>query len=79
MQIAEQSQQAPQDGPGSIGVQLLVQDGLEQRFKGRVRAFHPQRKGTDTFDQRAQLGVRHGPIAGAPAQCRSEPGGGRRP
>ena len=53
MQIAEYSQQTPQDGPGGIGVQLLVQNGLEQRLKGRVGAFYPQPKRADTFDQRA--------------------------
>ncbi len=60
---------------GGVGVQLLVQNGLEQRFKGRVRAFHPQRKGADTFDERAQLCVGRRPTVGAQARCRSEPGG----
>ncbi len=34
MQIAEEGQQAAQDGPGGVAVQLLVEDGLEQRLKG---------------------------------------------
>lgn len=57
MHIAESGQQTSQDGPGGIGMQLLIQDGLQQRFKRRVCAFHPQPKVTHTFHQRAQLSV----------------------
>ena len=38
-------------------MQLLIEDGLNQGFKRRVRALHPQRKRTDSLDQRAQLCV----------------------
>ena len=44
-------------GGRGLAVQLLVKDGLEQRFEGRGRRIEPQRERAGPVDQRAQLGV----------------------
>ena len=45
------------DGGRSLAVQLLVEDGLEQRLEGRRRAIEAEREGANAIDQRGEFGV----------------------
>ena len=45
------------DGGRSLAVQLLVEDGLEERFKGRRRGIEAQREWADAVDEGAEFGV----------------------
>ena len=54
---AEVLAHAPMDGGRGLAVQLLVEDGLEQRLEGRRRGIEPQREGAGAVDERGQFGV----------------------
>ena len=45
------------DGGRGFAVQLLVEDGFEQRLEGRGRGIEAQREGAGAIDERGKLGV----------------------
>jgi hypothetical protein len=57
VEFAECGEQALEDGGGGFTVKLLINDGLEQCFKGGVLAFEFQREGADAPDERAEFGI----------------------
>ena len=57
VQIAEGFDEAAQDGGGCFAMKLLIDDGLEQGFEGRVLAFEFQRKRAGAVDQHGQLRI----------------------
>jgi len=53
VEFAEGGEQAFEDGGSGFAVELLINDGLEQRFEGGVLAFKFQREGADALDEAA--------------------------
>jgi hypothetical protein len=51
---------AAEDGGGGAAVELLVDDGFEERFKGGVGGFEAEGEGAGAADEFAELGVRGG-------------------
>jgi len=46
------------NGGCGFAIELLVQDGFQQRFEGRRRCTQAQGERTDTVNERGELGVR---------------------
>ena len=65
---AEGFQQPAVDGRGGLAMQLLVDDGLDQRLKGRLAAgdAHGERPGA--LDQAAEFGIGGGEVRMAAAE-----------
>jgi hypothetical protein len=57
VKFAERGKQALEYGSGGFAVELLINDGLEQRFEGGVLTFEFQREGADALDEVAEFGI----------------------
>jgi hypothetical protein len=53
----EAFEQAAVDGGGGFAVELLVDDGFDERFKGRLCACDSHGEGTSAFDEPAELWI----------------------
>ncbi len=56
VQFAERGEQAFEYGCGGCAVELLINDGLEQRLKGGVLAFEFEREGSGALMSSPSLG-----------------------
>lgn len=63
MELAERGEQAFENGRGRLAVELLINDGFEQRLKGRVLAFELQGEGSGALDEVAEFRVGGGEVA----------------
>jgi hypothetical protein len=57
VEIAEQHQQTSQNRGCGLAVELLVDDGFKQRFKGRMIALEAQRVGAGALNQASQFWI----------------------
>ena len=56
-------EQAAVDGGGGFAVELLIDDGLDERFEGRLGAGDAQGEGAGAFDELAEFGIGGGELA----------------
>ncbi len=56
-------EQAAMDGGGGFAVELLVDDGFDESFEGRLRVGDAHDEGTGAFDELAEFGVGGGEFA----------------
>ena len=73
----EAFEQAAMDGRGGLAVKLLIDDALDQRLEGRLRAGDAQREWAGALDEAAEFGIgggeflagEGGVVARADADC----------
>ena len=67
MEFTEGGEQAFEDGGGGFTVELLINDGLDQRLEGGVLALELEREGAGAAHEIAEFGIHGG--EGVAGQC----------